>query len=95
MGGEVRSRKNAIIKAGRREGKRRVRAPKRENVRRMRKARENRSVQDAIALDCCLSRVLTSKYRLLAVLVDQHLVCVRKCRFRREQRLAEAKYRKG
>jgi len=51
-GGEVRSGKNAVIKVGRREGRRRVRAPKREKGRRMSKARGNRSVQDAIALDC-------------------------------------------
>jgi len=51
-GGEVRSGKNAIIKAGRREGKRRVRAPERGKGRRMRKAKGNRSMQDAIALDC-------------------------------------------
>jgi len=50
--GEVRSGKNAIIKAGRREGRRRVRAPKRGKGRRMGKARGNRSVQDAIAIDC-------------------------------------------
>jgi len=50
MGGEVRSGKNAIIKAGRREGRRRVRAPKREKGRRMSKTRGNRSVQDVIAL---------------------------------------------
>jgi len=51
-GGEVRSGKNAIVKAGRREGRRRVRAPKRGKGRRMNKARGNRSVQGAIALDC-------------------------------------------
>jgi len=51
-GGEVRSEKNAIIKAGRREGRRRVRAPKRGNEKRISKARGSRSVQDAIALDC-------------------------------------------
>jgi len=50
-GGEVRSGKNAVINAGKREGRRRVRAPKREKERRMSKARGNRSVQDAIALD--------------------------------------------
>ena len=51
-GGEVRSGKNAVIKVGRREGRRRVGVPKREKGRRMSKARGNRSVQDAIALDC-------------------------------------------
>jgi len=56
MGGEVRSGKNAIIKAGRREGRRRVRAPKSGKGRRMSKARGNRSVQVAIALDCWGSR---------------------------------------
>jgi len=61
----------------------------------MSKARGNRSVQDTIALDCWGSRVLNRKYRLLAVLVDRQLVCVRRCRFRREQRLAVAIYRKG
>jgi len=34
--------------------------------------------------------VLSLKYRLLAVLVDQHLDCERRCRFRRGQRLATA-----
>ena len=58
--GEVRSGKNAIIKAGRREGRRRVRAPKRGKGRRIRKARGNRSVQDAIALDCWWSRFLNT-----------------------------------
>jgi len=43
-GGEVRSGKNAIIKAARGEGRRRVRAPNREKGRRMSKARGNRSV---------------------------------------------------
>jgi len=52
MVGEVRSGKNAVIQAGRREGKRRVRAPKRGKGRRMRKARGNKSVQDAITFDC-------------------------------------------
>ena len=51
-GGEVKSRKNVIIKVGRREGRRRVRVHKREKGRRMSKARGNRNVQDAIALDC-------------------------------------------
>jgi len=51
-GGEVRSGKNAVIKVGRREGRRRVRVLKRQKGRRMSKARGNRSVQDAIALDC-------------------------------------------
>jgi len=50
-GVEVRSRKNAIIKAGRREEMRRVRAPKRENRRRRGKARGNRSVKNAIAVN--------------------------------------------
>ena len=39
MGGEVRSGKNVIIKAGRREGRRRVRAPNRGSGRRMSMAR--------------------------------------------------------
>ena len=47
-GGEVRSGKNAVIKVGRREGRKRVGVPKREKGRRMSKARGNRSVQDAI-----------------------------------------------
>ena len=41
-GGEVRSKKNAVINAGRREGRRRVRAPKREKGRRMSKHTLNR-----------------------------------------------------
>jgi len=45
-------RRRVPIKAGRREGRMRVRAPKRGKGRRMRKVRGNRSVQDAIALDC-------------------------------------------
>ena len=69
-GAEVRSGKNAIIKAGRREGRRRVRAPKRGKGRRMSKVRGNRSVQDAIALDCWGSRVLNNKYHFLAVLAN-------------------------
>jgi len=47
----VKSGKNAIIEAGRREGRRPVRAPKR-GIGIMRKARGNKSVQDAIAIDC-------------------------------------------
>jgi len=47
-GGEVKSGKNAIIKAGRREERRRVRAPKRERGTRKGKARGKRSVKDAI-----------------------------------------------
>ena len=43
-GGEVRSGKNAVIKVGRREGRRRVGVPKREKGRRMSKARGNMSV---------------------------------------------------
>jgi len=61
----------------------------------MSKVRGNRSVQGAIALDCWDSRVLNRKYRLLAVLIDWHLVCVRRCRFQREQRLAVSIYGKG
>jgi len=49
-GGEVRSGKNAIIKAGRREGRRRIRAPKRGKGRRMSKVRRNRSVQQLATL---------------------------------------------
>jgi len=94
-GGEVRSGKNVIIKAGRREGRRRVRAPKRGKGRRMNQARGNRSVHDVITLDYWGSRVLNRKYRLLTVLEDRHLVCVRRCRFRREQRLTVSIYRKG
>jgi len=75
-GGEVRSGKNEIIKAGRREGRRRVQAPERGKGKRMIKARGNRGLQDVIVLDYWGSRVLNRKYRLLAVLVDQHLVCV-------------------
>ena len=67
------------IKAGRREGRRRVRAPKRGKGRRMRKARGNRSVQDVITLESWGSRVLNRKHRLLDVLIDRHLVCVRRC----------------
>jgi len=52
MGGDVRSGKNAIIKAGSRDGRKRVRAPTRRKGRRRGKARGNRSVQDAIAIDC-------------------------------------------
>ena len=48
----MRSGKNAVIKVGRRERRRWVGVPKREKGRRMSKARGNRSVQDAIALDC-------------------------------------------
>ena len=47
------------------------------------------------SIDCWPSRVLTCKYRLLAVLFDRHLACVRKCRFWREQRLATVIDRKG
>jgi len=50
--GEVRSEKNAIIKAGRREGRMWVRAPERGKERRRGKARGDRRVQDAIAIDC-------------------------------------------
>ena len=49
----MRSGKNAIINAGRREGRRRVRAPKRGKGRRMRKARGNRSVQDPLPVTAC------------------------------------------
>jgi len=90
----VRSGKNAIIKAGRRESRRQVRAPKRGKGRGMGKARGNRSVQDAIAVDCRWTRALTCKYHLLAVLVDRHLDCQQRCRFWREQRLATAIDRK-
>jgi len=50
----VKSGKNAIInlKAGRREGRMWVRAPERGKERRRGKARGDRSVQDAIAIDC-------------------------------------------
>jgi len=51
-GGQVRSGKNAIVKAGRREGQMRVRAPERENGRRRGKTRGSRSGQAAISIDC-------------------------------------------
>jgi len=51
-GGEVRGGENAIIEAGRREGRMRVRAPERGKGRRRDKTRGNRSGQDAISIDC-------------------------------------------
>jgi len=51
-GGEVRSGENAIVKARRCEGPLRVRAPERGNRRRRDKTRGNRSVQDAISINC-------------------------------------------
>jgi len=50
-GGEVRSVKNTIIKAARREERGRVQAHNRERGRRRGKARERRSVKDTIAVD--------------------------------------------
>jgi len=51
-GGEVRSGGNAIIEAGRREGRMRIRAPEKGTVRRRGKTRGNRSGQDAISIGC-------------------------------------------
>jgi len=53
---------------------------KRKKGRKRGKARQNRSVKDAIAVDCWWTHVLSLKYRLLD--------CGWRCRFQREQRLA-------
>jgi len=74
MGGEVRSGQNAIIRAARREERRRVRAPDRKRRTRRGKARGRRSVKDAIAVDCQRAHVLSLKCCFLVAVVDRHLV---------------------
>jgi len=55
--GDVRSENNAIIKAGRHEGRMRVQAPEREKGSRRGKVRGKRSVQDALAIEVLFLRV--------------------------------------